>query len=209
MKSAWAFICICLIVVSASGIFAQNEGTDFRIIKNISEHRTSAGKNFYKFVSGSSFYIDIAAPTSMFAAALAVDNKDLKKKAIIVAESQVANLALTYLSKYIINRERPADAHPGFIQLEHPTSPSFPSGHTSGAFATATSLSLAFPKWYVIAPSYSWAALVGYSRMYLGVHYPSDVLAGAILGSSTAWLSYKVNKRWQQKKTKSKTSPVY
>lgn len=80
---------------------------------------------------------------------------------------------------------------------------SMPSGHTSTAFATATSLSLAYPKWYVVAPSFVWAGAIGYSRMHLGVHYPSDVLAGAIVGSGSAYLTYKAN-QWINKKRKKK-----
>jgi membrane-associated phospholipid phosphatase len=75
-----------------------------------------------------------------------------------------------------------------------------PSGHTSSAFSTATSLSLNFRKWYVVAPAYTYAAAVGYSRMYLGVHYPSDVLVGALLGSGTAYLTWKINKKLQNKR---------
>ena len=47
--------------------------------------------------------------------------------------------------------------------------------------------------------------LLGYSRMYLNVHYPSDVLASAILGSGTAWLTWKANKKWLQRKKQKKT----
>ncbi|WP_256604704.1 phosphatase PAP2 family protein [Sphingobacterium multivorum] len=64
---------------------------------------------------------------------------------------------------------------------------SFPSGHTSSAFATASALSRAYSKWYVVAPSLLWASSVGYSRMYLGVHFPSDVLTGAVLGTGAAF----------------------
>ena len=78
-----------------------------------------------------------------------------------------------------------------------------PSGHTSTAFATATSLSLAYPKWYVVAPSFIWAGTIGYSRMHLGVHYPSDVVVGALVGSGSAFLCYKAN-QWINKKRKKK-----
>jgi len=60
------------------------------------------------------------------------------------------------------------------------------------AFANATALSLKYPKWYVIIPSYFWACSVGYSRLNLGEHYPSDVLAGAIVGAGSAFLSLKL-----------------
>lgn len=63
---------------------------------------------------------------------------------------------------------------------------SFPSGHASLSVALATSWSLSHPRWYVIAPSAVWATAVTVSRLHLGVHYPSDVLAGAVLGAGIA-----------------------
>ena len=62
----------------------------------------------------------------------------------------------------------------------------FPSGHSATAFALAVSWSLRNPDWYVVAPSLLWASSVGVSRIWLGVHYPSDVLVGALLGSGIA-----------------------
>ena len=56
----------------------------------------------------------------------------------------------------------------------------FPSGHTSAAFSVAVTLSFAFPQWQAIF--FLMAALVGYSRIFLGEHYPSDVMVGAIIG---------------------------
>lgn len=65
---------------------------------------------------------------------------------------------------------------------------SFPSGHAGISAALVTSWSLSHPYWYVIGPGAVWATGVGISRLYLGVHYPSDVLTGAVVGTGVALL---------------------
>ncbi len=91
--------------------------------------------------------------------------------------------------KNAVRRVRPYDAY-SFIEplIEHPSDFSFPSGHTCASFAAAFVLYRAFPK------KYSWiflllAVLIAYSRLYLGVHYPSDVLGGFIIGTFSAFLN--------------------
>lgn len=78
---------------------------------------------------------------------------------------------------------------------------SFPSNHAANMFAVATFLSLVFRK-YVWA-FFAMAAIVGYSRIYVGVHYPLDVLGGALVGLTTGYLSYlalrNFTRRWNQR----------
>jgi membrane-associated phospholipid phosphatase len=127
------------------------------------------------------------------------NNASYKEKAITTGTAIALNVVITYGLKYSINRQRPYLTYPDIDNVITESSRSMPSGHTSIAFATATSLSLNFPKWYVAVPAYSWASMVAYSRMHLGVHYPSDILVGALVGSGCAYFSYKAN-QWIRKK---------
>lgn len=83
--------------------------------------------------------------------------------------------------KNLVQRDRPFLAFPEMkLLIEMPTSYSFPSGHTASSFAAATVLGRYFRKYRYIA--YGSAILMGFSRLYLFVHYPSDVIVGAIIG---------------------------
>ena len=150
-------------------------------------------------------YFVMAVPVVMGTVAFARGDDALLKDAIYVGASLAVNTALTVGLKYAVGRERPYDRYPGVLQVPYPEgSPSMPSGHTSLAFATATSLTLKYPKWYVAVPCYAWACSVGYSRMNLGVHYPTDVLAGAVLGAGSAYVTYLLNEWFWGKKMKDK-----
>ncbi len=97
--------------------------------------------------------------------------------------------------KRTIKRTRPYNEYPGDIILRTKSSGfSFPSGHTSAAFSTATALTLSTKKWYIAVPAFTYAGLVGYSRMRLGAHYGSDVLAGVIVGIGSSLLTWKLDK---------------
>ena len=110
------------------------------------------------------------------------------------------NVLLTSGLKYAINRPRPFAQYPNDIIKRTDAGPySFPSGHTSSAFAMATALSLSTKKWYVAVPSYAYACAVGYSRMRLGVHFPTDILGGMVLGIGSSLLVFQIDK-WIQKK---------
>ena len=92
--------------------------------------------------------------------------------------SAVANLGV----KAAFRRRRPDRAdNPDRSSVRMPTSTSFPSGHTASAFAFAFGAAEGIP--VLALPLVPLAAAVGYSRVHTGVHYPGDVLAGAVLGS--------------------------
>ena len=101
-------------------------------------------------------------------------------------------LVTNVLLKNLVARARPFAVIDALTPLiAKPTDFSFPSGHTTASFAVALVIARMFPKKYGV-PAVILAALVAFSRLYLGVHYPTDVLAGflvALAGSTlSVWL---------------------
>ena len=98
---------------------------------------------------------------------------------------------LHWLLKNTLKRPRPEHSFAGLRRLGHASNQfSFPSGHSSRAFLLATVMLIVFGSAMpaLIPVLYAWAAAVALSRVVLGVHFPGDVLAGAIVGSGTALL---------------------
>ena len=177
---------------------AQN--WDINLLKQINP--TNPTSSTWKNISATSEPICVAAPIGMFAVSLINHDQNLKKNAFKLAESMVITAAITEVMKVTINRDRPFIKYPldVFPNQVDETGKSMPSAHTALAFTTATSIYLAYPKWYVALPAFTWATAVGYSRMYLGQHYPSDVLVGAIVGGGSACLTNWLNKKFIEKK---------
>ena len=150
-------------------------------------------------LSHSGLILPVGIPTAMGIYALLKKDQPLLKDAVYIGTTVIEAVGVTYGLKYAFDRERPYVKYPEKIHpIEPEDSPSFPSGHTAAAFSLATSLSITYPKWYVIAPSAVWACGVGMARMNQGVHYPSDVFAGAAIGIGCGFANIYIN-RWLNK----------
>jgi membrane-associated phospholipid phosphatase len=191
----------CTFFFLLSVFIASSQNIDIDILNKINSNRNATLDPTFKAITNTAVPLSIATPVVLYSIGLIKKDSLIKQKALIVGETFLASAFITLASKKIIKRERPYLRYSQLEPVVFENSYSMPSGHTSTAFATATSLSLAYPKWYVIAPSFIWAGSVGYSRMHLGVHYPSDVLVGALVGSGSAYLTSKAN-QWLNKNRK-------
>jgi undecaprenyl-diphosphatase len=109
----------------------------------------------------------------------------LWKKPVVLPLVLIADLlgqGLSSLGKVVTDRPRPPLRNPAPAPLvADPHTPSFPSGHATTSFACAATLARFAPR-RVAVLLYLLAALIAYSRVYVGVHYPLDVIGGAVLG---------------------------
>lgn len=162
---------------------------EIEIIKSINGAlSTPFADTFFKFVTtlgnGGAIWIITAIVLLCF--------KNTRKAGISLSISLIFCLVVGNLTlKPLIARPRPFDADLSIIPLiPKPTDFSFPSGHTLSSFAAATSLTLSFKRRG--AYSFILATLIAFSRLYLMVHYPTDVLFGIILGTLLGFLAKKV-----------------
>jgi len=181
--------------------FSQNRNWDINTLDKINSNASPFGDKAFKFISQSVTPVYIGTPVILFSSGLIRGDSALKVNALGMAASFVLNSAITFSIKISIKRDRPFTTYNFLEKKDVGGSYSFPSGHTAAAFGLATSLSLVYPKWYVIAPAFTYAALVGYSRMYLGVHYPTDVLGGMVIGVGISLLSWEAQK-WLIKRSR-------
>lgn len=192
------------IFVSILAVFVLNTGIsqnlDIQPLKHINLNRNLNLDPTMRALSNSTAEICIAVPTTMMIVSFLEKDSLHFRKSIVIGASMFTSAAITYAMKHAVNRQRPFVKYPMLDPAISVSSASFPSGHTSNSFALATSLSLEYPKWYVIVPSYLWASSVAYSRLHLGVHYPSDIAIGAVIGVGSSYLNYKLNKALGNKK---------
>ena len=199
---------ILLLVVLLHSFTLYSQNADIYLLRKMNLNRNERSDAAFNTISQTARPFSIAAPMVVFGIGWIENNKSVRQKGLMMGASFFVATALTTTLKYSISRQRPYVTYPDIEKISVGGSPSFPSGHTSDAFSNATSLSLAFPKWYVIAPSYAYASAVGYSRMHLGVHYPSDVIVGAVVGAGSAYLCYKAQKWISHKKRKKRGCPT-
>jgi undecaprenyl-diphosphatase len=117
----------------------------------------------------------------------------------LVLDLFVCNIVL----KPLVARIRPFDVNTAVqLLIARPTDYSFPSGHTTAAFAATSALYFSRRRLWI--PALALAALIAFSRLYLYVHYPTDILAGIVVGIGVGYLGWRaaetLSGSWKRRK---------
>ena len=188
------FFCLLAVTLSAQNI-------DINLLKPINKNETAFKNKYLELNASSVSALSVGIPAGIAIAGFIQHDKKLQRDALYMGGAYIVSGIITQATKRIVDRKRPFETYSFIITRDDESGGfSFPSGHSSAAFCTATSVALRYRKWYFVVPSYLFATSVAWARMYQGVHYPSDVLAGALVGAGSAWLGWKVQKRMERKK---------
>lgn len=170
------FIYPAILILLLAGFFF-----DEQIARIIAGSRISFLDDFMIWISyGGTWFVVLIVMTSLF-----LWNERKRKWIFPLWASLAASAVITYGLKFLFFRERPFEVLdlPALVDAHRS---SFPSGHATAVFSTLAILDKEFPKfkWFWLG----FAALVGFSRLYLGVHYLSDVVVGGAIGFSVSIL---------------------
>lgn len=182
-----------------NAILEYLKGFDIYFLKKINQDWTfSAATQYFTYITDlhkKPEFLYVIAPLLVALIIYKYKKKALKLLVLIGICLACTDLFTYRVAKQYFQRQRPENAGVHVILRDgHHGGPSFPSNHASNIFALAFLLSQIWP---LGRPFYYFFAVsIAYSRPYVGVHYPSDVIAGAILGTALAYLVWMLLGKW-------------
>lgn len=175
------------------------ENLDIKIFRSINNLRNPFLDEIIYYSDIACLPICLSTPLIMLTSSKLNNNYYNESSAVLLTLSEFSTITTTFILKDLVKRERP---YRKLNNVKHSKKDemfldpySFPSGHSALSFCMATSLSLRYSdKPFLIAGLYTYSTLVAFGRVYIGVHYPSDVLAGMIIGTGSAILVHSLRK---------------
>lgn len=176
----------------AQDVAPASEGFDTRLFRRVNDAQTPFKTSLFNVTDKSVAVMAVGVPLGCIVYGLAADDRSALNTGVLLSATEILAYGVKHMLKITIKRPRPYEelSNVHVHDLESADEYSFPSGHTTGAFALAAMLTLRYPKPAVYIPAFVWAGLVGYGRVYNGVHYPSDVLGGMAVGAGSAALTF-------------------
>jgi membrane-associated phospholipid phosphatase len=162
-------------------------GYDIALLNWLNHHLIPHSVTVLRIISYTTTFLSVSMTLMILTTSIVKRSKPLRKEFILLASVLILVAIISQGLKTFEYKERPFNTYPFIEKLSEGGGSSFPSGHTMEAFAMAAALSMLFSKLKIVIPVYLWAILVAYSRMALGVHYPSDVAAGILIGTFIGW----------------------
>jgi membrane-associated phospholipid phosphatase len=174
------------------------DNIDVKIFRTINNSQCGFLNIFIPVSDKSLLFTSTIIPATLFGVSRANNNYYDENSSVLLALSEGLSEGIVFGTKNIIKRERPfavlSNVHYNkskFLLDRY----SFPSGHSAISFSMATSLTLRYPdKPILITGLYLYSTVVSLGRIYLGVHYPSDMLAGMLIGSGSAVIIHSLRK---------------
>ncbi len=168
--------------------FEQLQQTDIRVLAFINHHRLNFLDPFFIQLTGVATLVTYSVPVILLLYAYAKRRFVLQRKSWLLLITLTLTSTIADTLKRVVHRPRPFVTHPNIHNLVAVSTFSFPSGHTAEVSLLAIAVSLLFPKHkWGIAVVWLWAIAISYSRMDLGVHYPSDILGSLIISMIMAF----------------------
>jgi membrane-associated phospholipid phosphatase len=174
-------------------------GYDIALLNWLNHHLIPHSVPVLRIISFTTTYISIAVVLMVLIISLVKRSKSIRKEFFLLVSVLILVAIVSQGLKIFVYRARPFITYPFIEKLSEGGGSSFPSGHTMEAFAMAAALLLLFSKKKIVIPVYLWAMMMAYSRMALGVHYPSDVLAGILIGTFIGWIVPWIFSRYNSK----------
>ena len=185
-------ILLFLSLIATAVIYVYPRTWELDLIANLQAASTNLTIHLFQFITDYVDVISVGIPVVLLIIGFARQNKSLREKALLILLSVALAGALSNTLKRVVKEPRPYEVDTRIGQWSGGGGYGFPSGHAADAVAAATAFSLMWPELSIIVAVCSWAGIIMFSRIYLGVHDPGDVMAGMFLGILSSLVVIKI-----------------